>query len=110
MVIEEITKQYPDTKDYVFKEGDVVFEIDGYLIICEEFTSNIVCCSFKEHKNSLKHDVLLIWNELKRLGKQYIRIHPASRWRTVFKMFPAFNDYCIDGEYMYLKLYGDNNE
>lgn len=109
-VIKETHKHFM-TEDYEYQDGDEIFTIDGYLIICQAGTSNIVACSYDKHEETLKNDVLEIWNKLIELKKYYIRIHPYSRWKILFQMFPHFKTYYVENEYIYLKIYyGDENE
>ena len=94
-IINELAK-YSQTAGYVYKTEDSVYTANGYAIIIEAHTDNVLAVVYDKATDSLYKSVLTMLQAAKADGHQYIKVVGWKRWSIFIRKLPSFSGIMAD--------------
>ena len=104
-VINELSK-HTETLGYIYKPNDSVYFCNGYALIIEERTDNVIAAAYKPCACRLFDSVLTMLRMAEKDGHAYIKIIGWHRWKVFTKKLPNYKSIMIDpsNDTAYIKL------
>lgn len=104
-IINELSK-HPQTSGYIYKPGDAIYALNGYALIIEENTDNVIAAAYLPEAHDLFNSIIQMLLLAKADGHEYVKVVGWHRWEAFTRRLPEFVDYMVEPykDIAYIKL------